>query len=88
MKTFKHKKTGEIATYKDGVLTSSGFSVEIGVEPSSEFWDEITKKDYEILNSAEDYVLINKPCLSIKDIEGFLIENDIEELKKIVKSKI
>lgn len=38
---YKHKKTGEIATYKDGVLKSSRFCVEIGVEPSSEFWEEV-----------------------------------------------
>jgi hypothetical protein len=48
-KKFKHKKTGEIATYKDGILKSSGFCVEIGVEPSSEFWEEVVEKDYEIL---------------------------------------
>ena len=35
MKKFKHRFTEEIATYKDGVLKSSGFCVEIGVEPSS-----------------------------------------------------
>jgi hypothetical protein len=41
-KTFRHKTTNEVATYKDGVLKSSGFSVEIGVEPSSQFWEDIT----------------------------------------------
>ena len=40
-KKFKHKKTGEIAIYQDGILKSSGFCVEIGVEPSKEFWEEI-----------------------------------------------
>ena len=50
MKKFKHRKTGEIAIYKDGVLKSSGFSVEIGVEPSSNFWEEVVEKDYEILS--------------------------------------
>ena len=49
-KKFKHKKTGEIATYQDGVLKSSGFCVEIGVEPSKEFWEEVVEKDYEILS--------------------------------------
>ncbi len=44
MKKFKHLKTGEIAIYQDGVLKSSGFCVEIGVEPSSEFWEEIIEK--------------------------------------------
>lgn len=51
MKKYKHRKTGEIATYQDGILKSSGFCVEIGVEPSNEYWEEIVeiKKDYEIL---------------------------------------
>lgn len=51
MKTFKHRKTGEIAIYKDGVLKSSGFAVEIGIEPSNEFWEEVQQpKEYEILS--------------------------------------
>jgi len=50
MKKFKHKKTGEIATYKDGILKSSGFCVEIGIEPSNEFWQEVIEKEYEILS--------------------------------------
>lgn len=50
MKTFRHKKTGEIVTYKDGVLKSSGFCVEIGVEPSSQYWQEIIENKYEILS--------------------------------------
>lgn len=60
MKTFKHKKSGEIATYKDGVLKSSGFCVEIGTEPSSEFWEEIIepKKDYEVLDYYENITTI------------------------------
>jgi hypothetical protein len=128
MKTFKHKKTGEIATYKDNVLTSSGFSVEIGVEPSSEFWEEIVEgntyyivegsllEPYKIKKfknnttiypgdvifttkeEAEDYIILNKSCLSIKDIApiiGFCnnttyVDLDLltEKLKKLVKSKI
>ena len=60
MKTFKHKKTGEIATYKDGILKSSGFSVEIGVEPSSNFWEEVIEKDYEILSFIDISKLIKK----------------------------
>ena len=40
-KVFKHRKSGELAYYKDGVFKQNGCSVEIGVEPSSEFWEEI-----------------------------------------------
>lgn len=47
-KKLKHKKTGEIATYKDGVLKSGQCCVEIGKEPSSEIWEEVLEKDYEI----------------------------------------
>ena len=60
MKKFKHRKTGEIATYKDGILKSSGFAIEIGVEPSKEFWELIVEKDYEILSLIEDEFIY--PC--------------------------
>ena len=40
-KVFKHRKSGELAYYKDGVFKQNGCSVEIGVEPSSEFWNEV-----------------------------------------------
>jgi hypothetical protein len=46
-KTYRHRKTGELAYYKDGVFKQGNCSVEIGVEPSSEFWAELT---YEILS--------------------------------------
>ena len=53
MKSFRHRKTGEVATYKDGVLKSSGFCVEIGVEPSKEFWEEV-KETYPIGTEVKD----------------------------------
>ena len=40
---FKHKKTGETATYKDEIFKQGRFTVEIGVEPSSEFWERVEK---------------------------------------------
>lgn len=40
MKIFRHKKTGEIATYKDGIMTQGRCSVEVGREPNSEYWEE------------------------------------------------
>lgn len=40
-KVYKHKKTGQIAYYKDGVFKQNNCSVEIGVEPSKQFWEEI-----------------------------------------------
>ena len=47
---FKHRKTGELAYYKDGVFKQGRFCVEIGVEPSSEVWEEVIERDYEILS--------------------------------------
>lgn len=46
-KTYIHRKTGELAYYKDGIFKQGNCVVEIGVEPSSEFWLELT---YEILS--------------------------------------
>jgi len=43
-KVFKNRKTGEFAYYKDGVFKQGNCAVEIGVEPSSEFWTELTYK--------------------------------------------
>ena len=53
-KVYKHKNTGEIITYKDGIIKSGNCSIETGVEPSSEFWTELT---YEIV--------MESPCYSI-----------------------
>ena len=51
-KQFRHKKTGEIAYYKDGIFKQGRFAVEIGVEPSKEYWEEVTsKKEWEILET-------------------------------------
>jgi hypothetical protein len=111
MKKFKHRKTGEIATYQDGILKSSGFCVEIGVEPSSKFWEEIVEKQplfitedgidiyegdeifivnksfnigfskgvkynnhkdnkfFSSLESVQNYIIENKPCLSLKEVK-------------------
>jgi len=54
MKTFKHKTNGTIATYKDGVFKQGNIFVEIGCEPSEEFWEDITT-DYEILSFISHY---------------------------------
>ena len=40
-KIFKNRKSGELAYYKDGVIKVENCSIEIGVEPSSEFWEEV-----------------------------------------------
>ena len=40
MKTFKNKKTGKLGYYENGVFKQDNCCVEIGVEPSSEFWEK------------------------------------------------
>ena len=94
MKKFKHRKTGEIATYKDGVLKSSGFSVEIGVEPSSKYWEEIIEKDYEILSLAR-FCSIKPKITDVSDYgDGYieaLLKCDnarIHSVKRLSDSKI
>ena len=50
---FKHKVNGSIAYYKDGIFKSGGCAVEIGVEPSSEYWEEV--KVSRVVNTPEDF---------------------------------
>lgn len=70
-KKFKHKITGEIITYKDGVIKSGTFVLDMGCEPSSEYWEEI-KKDYEILSYKQN--ITNR--LYKKDFNGnFIADN-------------
>ena len=52
-KKFKHKKTGEIITYKDGVIKSGTFVLDMGCEPSSEYWEEV-KETYPIGTKVKD----------------------------------
>ena len=46
-KTYRHRKSGELAYYKDGIFKQGNYSVEIGVEPSSEFWERAFKTEEE-----------------------------------------
>ena len=52
-KKFKHKITGEIITYKDGVIKSGTFVLDMGCEPSSEYWEEV-KETYPIGTKVKD----------------------------------
>ena len=68
---FKNRKTGELAYYKDGVFKQGRFCVEIGVEPSSEFWNQIlfiTEDGVEIFEGGVYYV----PQRKDKKYDGFL----------------
>ena len=46
-KIFKNRKSGELAYYRDGIFKQNNCSVEIGVEPSSEFWERAFKTEEE-----------------------------------------
>ncbi len=48
MKTFKHKTTGSIMTYKDGCMQIGNLVIE--GTPNLNYWEEIVEKDYEILS--------------------------------------
>lgn len=59
MRKFKHRKTGEIIGYQDGVVESGSFRLDMGCEPSSEFWEEIIEQPkapkWEDLESVSGY---------------------------------
>jgi hypothetical protein len=40
-RVFKHRETGEICFYKDGVFKRGRTCVDIGHEPDNEFWEEV-----------------------------------------------
>lgn len=70
-KVYKHKKTGETITYKDGVIKAGNCVIETGVEPSSEFWNEIlfiTEDGVEMFEGGVYYV----PQRKDNKYDGFL----------------
>jgi len=83
-KKFKHKKTGETATYQDGILKSSGFCVELGVEPSSQFWEVISEKDFEIVL----WSFGNEDRLKTKNPDGTAIKYNIHSVKRLSDGEI
>jgi hypothetical protein len=80
-KKFKHKKTGETATYQDGILKSSGFCVEIGVEPSNEFWEEVVEREWKILDTmiSDDLEQSISSVKRLSDGEIFTIGDELTE---------
>lgn len=78
-KVYKHKKTGQIAYYKDGIFKQNNCSVEIGVEPSSEFWTELSYKvlETEIYNCQGVYNCTYTKVKRLSDGEVFSIGDKI-----------
>ena len=79
-RTFKHKKTGELAYYKDGLFKQGRFCVEIGVEPSSEFWEEVIEKSFEILEIKGIYGAISS---YIEALDADLKDKNIFKVKRL-----
>jgi hypothetical protein len=89
MKTFKNRKTGALAYYKDGILNQDGCCVEIGFEPSSEYWEEVTK--YQVLSVKTDdesistlqnngkYFIEDNPLRTKFDPNGFFCGTTLEQ---------
>ena len=77
---FKHQKTGEIISYKDGVIKSGSFVLEIGCEPSKEYWEEMTdEKDYEILSFIDGFEIFIKQPNGIFKHQWDTIDKGYEE---------
>lgn len=82
---FKHKVTGEIGYYKDGIFKQGNCCVEIGVPPSSEFWEEvfITEDGVELYKGGKYYSVyttsigwsISGPYTINIDAEDFMHDN-------------
>jgi hypothetical protein len=84
-KTYKHKKTGETATYKDGVFKQGRFAVEIGVEPSSEYWEEVVERDFEILEVKGIYGAISS---YIEKLDADLKDKSIYKIKRLSDGEV
>lgn len=79
-KKYRHSKTGEIISYKDGVIKSGSFVFELGCEPSKEYWEEITdKKDYEILSFIDGFEIFIKQPNGIFKHQWDTIDKGYEE---------
>lgn len=147
-KKYRHKVTGDEITYKDGVIKTNSFTLEIGCEPSEQYWEEVIEvispflitedgvelydgdsfvwqthdyknrtkasiqnpdfleqvqvkyaksikhcKFFRDKNKAQEYILFNKPCLSIEDLKTINHANNeifaikVNKLEELVKSK-
>ena len=83
-KTYRHRKSGELAYYKDGMFRQGRCVMEIGVEPSSEFWNEvlfITEDGVEMFEGGVYYVPQRKDkkydgLLSIIAVSGMVYNSE------------
>lgn len=47
-----------------------------------------SNKTFSKRSSAEEYIIMNKPCLSINDIDLVIKDQYLNEIKKLVKTKL
>ncbi len=83
-KKFKNRKTGDIAYYKDGVFKQGRCCVDIGHEPSEEFWEDITE-DYEILEIQGKYGTVSS---YIEKLDKDLIDKSIFKVKRLSDGEV
>lgn len=75
------------------VFTKHGFGFDIwGVWPwgamAKSNWDDTVKR-FSTKKAAEEYVLMNKPCLTLGEVLGMMLnEHEEDEITEIAKSKI
>ena len=86
-------KPSEKTGYTDEIITKSNYINIIK--------DKVVEKDYEILSyitieselikykeKAEEYILLNKPCLSYGDVQEYLKVKDCNKVLDLAQSKI
>jgi hypothetical protein len=83
MKKFKHKITGEIITYKDGVMKVKNLCIE--AEPNLNFWEDITNigNEYEVL----EYTIGKYGSITINP-DWTASEYYIHKIKRLCDSEI
>jgi hypothetical protein len=97
-KVFKNKRTGEIAYYKDGILIGDKCAVEIGYEPSLEFWD-LVEDTFKILtvfglNTDCIYEVVNENKLKhtgtrfVFNIDSLINELKIHSVKRLSDNQV
>jgi hypothetical protein len=83
-KKFKNRKTGDIGYYKDGVFKQGRCCVDIGHEPSNEFWEDVTE-EYEILEIIGKYGAVSSYR---EEADKDLIDKSIFKVKRLPDGEV